>query len=111
MKYQRFAQSGCKDIGIRRFEFVAKTQLLYVYTLPSLFIDWYSLSRYDLKTLFKKIVFFFLSYTKRIEYIYHSLCSYTNVKVGIRKFIHWALNKKSVAHIKINKRTIKDFLA
>ena len=29
MKNQRFAPSGCKDIGIRRFEFVAKTQFLY----------------------------------------------------------------------------------
>ena len=28
MKYQRFAPSGCKGIGIRRFELVAKTQLL-----------------------------------------------------------------------------------
>ena len=28
MKYQRFAPSGCKDIGIRRFEFLAKTQFL-----------------------------------------------------------------------------------
>ena len=27
-KYQRFKQSGCKDIGIRKFEFVAKTQFL-----------------------------------------------------------------------------------
>ena len=29
LKYQRFAPSGCKDIGIRRFEFVAKTQFLH----------------------------------------------------------------------------------
>jgi len=28
LKYQRFAPSGCKDIGISRFEFVAKTQFL-----------------------------------------------------------------------------------
>ena len=28
MKYQRFAPSGCKDIGIRYFAFVAKTQFL-----------------------------------------------------------------------------------
>ena len=28
LKYQRFAPSDCKDIGIRRFEFVAKTQFL-----------------------------------------------------------------------------------
>ena len=27
--YQRFTQSGCKDIGIRKFECVAKTQFLY----------------------------------------------------------------------------------
>ena len=32
MKYQRFAPSGCKDIGIRRFEFVAKTQFLCAQT-------------------------------------------------------------------------------
>jgi len=28
LKYQRFAPSDCEDIGIRRFEFVAKTQFL-----------------------------------------------------------------------------------
>ena len=28
MKYQSLAPSGCKDIGLRRFEFVAKTQFL-----------------------------------------------------------------------------------
>jgi len=30
LKYQRFAPSGTKDIGKRRFEFVAKTQFLCV---------------------------------------------------------------------------------
>ena len=29
LKYQTFTPSGCKDIGIRKFEFVAKTQFLY----------------------------------------------------------------------------------
>ena len=29
LKYQRFASSGSKDIGIIKFEFVAKTQFLY----------------------------------------------------------------------------------
>ena len=28
LKYQRFAQSGYKDIGIRKFVFLVKTQLL-----------------------------------------------------------------------------------
>ena len=28
MKYQRLASLGCKDIGIRRFEFATKTQFL-----------------------------------------------------------------------------------
>ena len=28
-KYQRVSPSGCKDIGIRNLEFVAKTQFLY----------------------------------------------------------------------------------
>ena len=28
LKYQRFTRSGCKDIGIRKFEIVAKTQFL-----------------------------------------------------------------------------------
>ena len=28
-KYQRVLPSGCKDIGIRNLEFVAKTQFLY----------------------------------------------------------------------------------
>ena len=30
MKYQRFTLSGCKDRWVRRFDFVAKTQLLSV---------------------------------------------------------------------------------
>jgi len=25
LKYEKFTQSGCKDIGIRNFEFVTKT--------------------------------------------------------------------------------------
>ena len=29
LKYQRCTSSGCKDIDIRKFEFVAKTQFLY----------------------------------------------------------------------------------
>ena len=29
LKYQRFASSDCKDIGIRQFEFVTKPQFLY----------------------------------------------------------------------------------
>ena len=28
LKYQRFTPSGCRDIDIRKFEFVAKTQFL-----------------------------------------------------------------------------------
>ena len=28
LKYQRFTQSGRKDIGLTKFEFVAKTQIL-----------------------------------------------------------------------------------
>ena len=28
-KYKRFASSGCRDIGIRKFGFLAKTQFLY----------------------------------------------------------------------------------
>ena len=30
LKYHKFTSSGCKDIGIRKFEFVAKTQFLTV---------------------------------------------------------------------------------
>ena len=30
MKYQRFTPTGCKGIGIRIFEFVAKTQFLFI---------------------------------------------------------------------------------
>jgi len=30
LKYQRFTRSGCEDIGIRKFEFVAKTQFLFI---------------------------------------------------------------------------------
>ena len=28
LKYQEFPPSGCQDIGIRKFDFVAKTQFL-----------------------------------------------------------------------------------
>ena len=30
LKYQRFTPSGCIDIGLRKFDFVVKTQFLYV---------------------------------------------------------------------------------
>ena len=30
LTYQRFTSSGCKDIGYRNFEFVAKTQFLFL---------------------------------------------------------------------------------
>ena len=33
MKYEKFTQSGCKDIGIRKSELVAKTQFLYQFTI------------------------------------------------------------------------------
>ena len=29
LKYQRYTQTGCKDIGIKQFEFMTKNQLLY----------------------------------------------------------------------------------
>ena len=29
LKYQRFTPSGCKDIGVRKYKFVAKTQFLW----------------------------------------------------------------------------------
>ena len=35
LKHQRFTLSGCKDIKIRKFDFVAKTQFLNL-QLPSL---------------------------------------------------------------------------
>ena len=30
LKYQRFASSGCKDIGMRKFEFVAKKTSIFL---------------------------------------------------------------------------------
>ena len=30
LKYKSCTPSGCKDVGIRKFEFVAKTQFLFV---------------------------------------------------------------------------------
>ena len=29
LKYQSYTQTGCKDIGIKKFEFMTKNQLLY----------------------------------------------------------------------------------
>jgi len=40
LKYQRFKPSGCKDIGIRRFEFVAKTQFLYLFIIYFIVLSW-----------------------------------------------------------------------
>ena len=37
-KYQRRTPSGCKDIGIRKFEFVAKTQFLWSRRFGQLFL-------------------------------------------------------------------------
>ena len=34
LKYKRFTSSDRKDIGIRKFEFVTKTQFLYSVTVP-----------------------------------------------------------------------------
>ena len=31
LKYQKFTPSGCKDIGIIKYEFVAKSQFLYIH--------------------------------------------------------------------------------
>ena len=36
LKLQRFKPTGCKDIGIRKFQFVAKTQLLWSVTAERL---------------------------------------------------------------------------
>ena len=30
LNYQSFTTLGCKDVGVRKFEFVVKTQFLYV---------------------------------------------------------------------------------
>ena len=38
LKYQRFTPSGCRNIGIRQFEFVAKTQFLYMVNIDSFFL-------------------------------------------------------------------------
>ena len=35
LKYQRFTPSGCKDIGIRKFEFLAQTQFPLRYSVQS----------------------------------------------------------------------------
>ena len=39
LKYQRPTPSGCKDIGIIKFEFVAKTQFLYLNSKSLCYID------------------------------------------------------------------------
>ena len=38
VKYQRFTASGFKDIGIRKFEFVAKAQFLYPRNFANAFV-------------------------------------------------------------------------
>ena len=41
LKYQRVTPSGCKDIGIRTYKFVTKTQFLYLFSQGQLpiFLD------------------------------------------------------------------------
>ena len=37
LKYQRFSPSGCKDKGVRKYKYVAKTQFLYRTTETNVF--------------------------------------------------------------------------
>ena len=46
LKYQKFAQSDCNDIGIRNFEFVTKTQFLYYALVSSFKFETKELTKY-----------------------------------------------------------------
>ena len=39
LKYERFSPTGCKDIGNRTFEFVAKTQFLIAIEVDPLILE------------------------------------------------------------------------
>jgi len=47
LKYQRFTSSDCKDIGIRQFEFVTKTQFLCDISLSNFAKLWFICSDKD----------------------------------------------------------------
>ena len=49
LKYERFTSSVCKDIGIRKFEFVAKTHFLYTKIDMYKFIQFFISIRYKNK--------------------------------------------------------------
>ena len=55
LKHQRFTLSGCKDIKIRKFDFVAKTQFLNL-RLPSLKIHVKNVHNYE-KLMCKETLF------------------------------------------------------
>jgi len=55
LKHQRFTLSGCKDIKIRKFDFVAKTQFLNL-QLPSLEIHVKNVHNYE-KLMCKETLF------------------------------------------------------
>ena len=67
LKYQRLETSGCKDIGMRKFEFVAKTQFLrivcYKYTISIQFIYRVTHKGWDIKDrLYGLYTIFFLNW-------------------------------------------------
>ena len=57
MKYQRFAISGCKDIKMRRFYFLTKTQFLFEKKCTNFFkkIRSFFLKNRTISTIFEKI--------------------------------------------------------
>ena len=59
LKYQRFTPSRCLDIGVRKCEFVAKTQFLY-----RIYLTFFIL----IKLLFNLILPFLIFYSKLIKW-------------------------------------------
>ena len=55
MKYQKFSASGCKDIEIRKVEFVAKTQFWFQYEY------W---------------IYLWFTYLHRVQYMQNKICNF-----------------------------------
>ena len=81
LKYQRFASSGCKDIGIRQFEFVAKTQFLYTDRICFIFVKY--AFHFKLPDLTQPLKIIKLRLMKIIKKSCVSICSHAREEGGL----------------------------
>ena len=93
LKYQRFNPSGCKDIGIRKISFEAKTQLLYLTSLLSTFyviyfFSFHRLFRFNLflpNTLF--ILFLIFNFPFFLSFFFFFLFSFFSLLISLSQYL------------------------